>query len=40
MLSGIAAAQHSDPALQTRLLKRSDGSIYVYKDGAHYPVLL
>jgi hypothetical protein len=38
-LAGGALAQATiDPALQGRLLRKSDGSLFVYKDGVRYPV--
>jgi hypothetical protein len=39
-LAGVALAQATiDPALQGRLLRKSDGTLYVYKDGVRYPVV-
>ena len=39
VLGGVALAQATvDPALQGRLLRKSDGTLYVYKDGVRYPV--
>jgi hypothetical protein len=35
-----ATAQQSDPGLQGRILQRSDGSVYLYKDGLKYPIQL
>src|SRR5215210_2639416 len=33
---GSARALEGDPSLQGRILQRSDGFLYVYKDGARY----
>lgn len=34
----MARAQAIDPALQGRILQRSDGALFVYKDGLKFPV--
>src|SRR4051812_34246341 len=40
VVAGGALAQATiDPGLQGRLLRKSDGTIYVYKDGVRYPVV-
>jgi hypothetical protein len=40
VVAGVALAQTTlDPTLQGRLLRKSDGTLYVYKDGARYPVV-
>jgi hypothetical protein len=36
----VLAQAPTDPALQGRLLRRSDGTLYVYLDGVRYPVAL
>ena len=35
---GVAAAQQGDSRLEARLLQRSDGTVYVYKDGTRYSI--
>src|SRR5438045_1281111 len=37
--SALVIAQQSDPAFQGRILQRSDGTLYVVKDGAKYWVM-
>jgi hypothetical protein len=40
VVAGVALAQATiDPALQGRVLRKSDGTLYVYKDGVRYPVV-
>lgn len=40
VVAGVALAQATvDPNLQGRLLRKSDGTLYVYKDGVRYPVV-
>jgi hypothetical protein len=40
VVAGGALAQATiDPGLQGRVLRKSDGTIYVYKDGVRYPVV-
>lgn len=40
VVAGAALAQTTlDPNLQGRLLRKSDGTLYVYRDGARYPVV-
>ena len=34
----VVSGQEIDPALQGRILVRSDGALYVYKDGVKYPI--
>jgi hypothetical protein len=38
LVVGVAAAQQGDSPLEARLLQRSDGTVYVYKDGARYSI--
>ncbi|HLH26898.1 MAG TPA: hypothetical protein VK066_30595 [Chloroflexota bacterium] len=40
VLASVALAQTTvDPNLQGRVLRKSDGSLYIYKDGARYPIV-
>jgi len=40
VVAGAALAQATvDPALQGRVLRKSDGTLYLYKDGARYPIV-
>jgi hypothetical protein len=40
VVASAALAQATvDPALQGRVLRKSDGTLYVYKDGARYPIV-
>jgi hypothetical protein len=40
VVAGGALAQATvDPSLQGRLLRKSDGALYVYKDGVRYPIV-
>jgi hypothetical protein len=40
MLTTVAAAEAGDPSLQGRVFQRTDGSIYVYKDGSRFAIEL
>jgi hypothetical protein len=39
VVGGALAQATIDPALQGRVLRKSDGTLFVYKDGVRYPVV-